>query len=703
MTMMGNLEAPTSLIGWKIGSIEIRRLLAEGGMGRVYVGWDERLQREVALKAIRPDRWSPSTRSRLLTEARVLSRLNHPHICAIHGYLPGEESDFLVLELIRGKTLQAALDEDILDPRSRMEIAEQIASALAAAHAQGIIHRDLKPANVMLTLDSGAKVLDFGIARTAGFQGNDTHPGFIGKQENAAWTSPGKVIGTAEWMSPEQAKGEPLTAASDMYSFGLLLQRLFTGQSPYESGLSSVDTLRRAQKGQSRPVDGLGKALTALIERLKSLAPQERPIASEVQRALRRVREAPRRRARRLAAAAAVLVVVLAAVKYTVDLHSQRDAALRAQQEAELVRKQEAETTAFLMEVFKVSDPGETQGNTVTARELLDRGADKIRSNLREQPLAQARLLDTMGQIYFRLGLYAEARPLLEDSLALRQRYRAGAVPLADSHQHLGLLDQAQNRPEAESHLKKALDLRRESLGPGHPEVAQTLKALGVLDAMRGRLPEAKAAFQRALEIQEASLGRIHPDIAATLNNLAGVWMAQGHPERAESLLWRGLAIRESTLPPGHPDFAANLEALACLYEDRPQEAVPLHRRALAIAEKSLGPSHPRTLLIVTNLGNDLAALGRWSEAETFLKRAIETREKVLGPQHPDLASSLGMLANLYRDQQRFAKARSLYRRALAIYEAAYPPDHPRLAGLRESYAEMQTREQGGRITIASR
>jgi tetratricopeptide (TPR) repeat protein/predicted Ser/Thr protein kinase len=700
---METLEAPASLIGRKIGSIAIRSLLAEGGMGRVYVGYDERLQREVALKAVRPDRWSPSSRSRLLSEARVLSRLNHPHICAIHGYLPGEESDFLVLERIHGKTLLEALDEDALDPRSRMEVAEQIASALMAAHTQGIIHRDLKPANVMLTFDSGVKVLDFGIARRATSSEDETHPGFVVEQEDPSSTSPGNVVGTAEWMSPEQAKGEPLTAASDMYSFGLLLQQLFTGRSPYEPGLTSVDVLRRAQKGQSRPIEGLGKALTSLIERLKSLAPQDRPLAAEVQRFLRRVREAPRRRTRRLAAAAAALAAILGASKYTVDLQRQNHAALQARQEMELARKQEAETTAFLMEVFKVSDPGEIRGNTVTARELLDREAGKIRGSLRNQPLSQARMLDIIGQVYFRLGLYIQARPLLQDSLALRQRYSAGPVPLADSHEHLGLLSQAQSRPDAESHLREALALRRESLGPRHPDVGRTLKGLGVLAATRGQLTEAEAAFQQALEIQEASLGRVHPEVAATLNNLAGVWIAQGYPERAEPLLLRGLAIRESTLPPGHPDFAANLEALACLYQDRPRQAVPLHRRALAIAERTLGPSHPRTLLIVTNLGGDLVSLGQWHEAEALLKRSVEAREAVLGPAHPDLASSLGLLADLYRDQHRFTEAAPLYRQALAIYEAAYPPDHPRLAALRESYADMQTQESGGEIALALR
>ncbi len=721
--MIESAEAPVSLIGRRIGTIEIRRFLAEGGMGRVYVGYDDGLQREVALKAIRPDRWSSASRSRLLSEARALSRLNHPHICAIHGYVPGEESDFLVLELIRGRTLQEILEEDTLDFRSRMAIAEEIAAALAAAHAQGVIHRDLKPANVMLTLDSGVKVLDFGIARMTSLSNEETltgleivkDGGLTGLQDLAEsdYTSPGKIVGTAEWMSPEQAKGEPLTVSSDMYSFGLLLQQLFTGRDPYETGMSGVDVLRRAQKGKSRPVQGLGKALTTFIERLKSMAPEDRPSAAEAVHRLRRVREAPRRRVRQLAAAAAAVLTVLGVVKYTVDLQSQRDAALHARREAEISRKQEAETTSFLMEVFKVSDPGEARGNSVTARELLDQGATKIRGNLRDQPLARARMLDTMGQVYHKLGLYTEARPLLEESLALRQEDPERPLALAESLEHLATLDQAQNRPEARVRYERALALREASQGSENPEVASLLSNLGVYYAMQGNLAKAGALFQRALAVQEKVLGPNHPDVARSLNNLAGVWIYQDHPDKAEPLLKRGLAIRQRALAPDHPDLAANLEALGTLYQNmgHPERAEPLHRRALAISEKSLGPDHPRTLLIVSNLGETLSSLGRNTAAEPLLKRAIRSRQQALGPDHPDVAYSLGILADLYRTERRFTEADPLYRRALAIFAASYNPDHPGTLRLRESYARMlkaagrpdEARAQEGTLTLAAK
>ncbi|MFL6263329.1 MAG: tetratricopeptide repeat protein [Thermoanaerobaculia bacterium] len=690
------------LLGRKVGTIRIHKLLGEGGMGSVYAGFDERLRREVALKAVRTDALTSNGRSRLLSEARVLSRLNHPNICSIHDFIPGEPADFLVLELIRGKTLREAIQRGI-DPAARLGVAERIADALVAAHAQGIIHRDLKTSNVMLTWDGGVKVLDFGIARlgeddlTAPDAGLDPDRTsfFIPRSEESfqfARTALGKVVGTAGCMSPEQARGEEVSVASDMYSFGLLLQELFTGKPAYPPGLDGLDLLREVQKGRTLPVTGVDAHLTGLIESLKSPAPESRPSAAEALQQLRWIGDKPRRRKRMLAAGLAVLLVAAGVGKYTWDLRQERDAALRAQQATELSRRQGDEIAGFLTDLFKVSDPGQARGGTVTARELLDLGARRVRRDLRGQPPVQARLLDTIGQVYFKMGLYGEARPLLEDALKIRREPAGEPLDLSASLEHLALLDQAQNRPEAEARYREALRLREGALGRRHPEVAKLLNNLGVLHAMRGEYPKAEGLFREALAIREATLGPLHPDVAASLNNLGMARSAQGDNRQAEALLLRGLRIREQALPPDHPDLAANLEALAVLDEDehRLVRAEQLHRRALAIWEKVLGPDHPRTALILTNLANALAQEpGKGGEAEALLRRAIRIREKALGPNHPQLASSLKSLAGLCRDQKRYAESAALYRRALAIYDAAYPPAHPERQALLKGYATL--------------
>src|SRR3954451_1873359 len=688
------------LPGRKVGTIRIHKLLGEGGMGAVYAGFDERLRREVALKAVRTDVLTSNGRSRLLSEARVLSRLNHPNICAIYDFVTGEETDFLVLELIRGKTLREAIQEGI-DPAARLGIAERIADALVAAHAQGVIHRDLKSSNVMLTWDGGVKVLDFGIARLgeealAGAGLDPDHTAFfIPESEESfqpAFTGRGKVVGTAGCMSPEQARGEEVSVASDMYSFGLLLQELFTGKPAYEPDLNAFALLKEVQKGRTLPVSGVDAHLTDLIESLKSLAPESRPSASEALQRLLWIGDKPRRRNRMLGIGLAVLLVIAGVGKYTWDLRQERDAAVRAQQAAELSRRQGDEIAGFLTDLFKVSDPGEARGSAVTARELLDQGARRIRRDLQGQPPVQARLLDTIGQVYFKLGLYDEARPLLEDALKIRRQPGGDPLDLSISLEHLALLDQAQSRTEAEARFQEALRLREKELGRRHPEVAKLLSNLGVFYAVRGEMPRAEGLFRKALAIREATLGSWHPDVALSLNNLGMARASQGDRRQAKAMLRRGLKIRERALPPDHPDLAANLEALAVLYQDqrRAAESEHLHRRALAVWERTLGPDHPRTALILTNLGNALAMqAGKGGEAEMLLRRAIRIREKALGLHHPQLASSLKSLADLCRDEKRYAESESLYRRALAIYDGAYPPTHPERLALLEGYARL--------------
>jgi tetratricopeptide (TPR) repeat protein len=692
---------PWSLIGQRVGSIRIHRLLGEGGMGAVYAGYDERLQREVALKVVRFDSLSVNGRARLLSEARILSRLNHPGICTIHDFVSGETTDFLVLELIHGTTLRAAITQGIASA-ARLGIAERIAEALVAAHAQGVIHRDLKPSNVMLTRDDQVKVLDFGIARRSHGREDDTGSPYADPERTATFvleagefpfarTTPGKVIGTAGCMSPEQARGETVTVASDMYSFGLLLQELFTGKSAYAPTLTGAELIQAVQKGRTLPLAKMDAHLAALIERLKSLAPEDRPSAAEALHRLRWIGEKPRRRLRAIGTAVALVAVSLGVVKYTLDLRRERDAAVQARQQAELSHREGEEVVGFLLDLFKVSDPGEARGSSVTARELLDQGARKVRADLRGQPQVEARLLDTIGQVYLKLGLYGEARPLLEQSLEIRRRRGADPLDVSSSLEHVALLDQAENKPQAEPRLQEALRLRQAKLGRRNPEVAKLLNNLGVFYAVQHDAAKAEPLFKEALEIREATLGALHPDVATSLNNLGMIRASQGNTKGAEALLRRGLAIRERVLPLTHPDLGSNLEALGVLYQNQERfaEGERYHRRALAISEKVLGPSHPRTALILTNLAETLTGLGKNGEAEALFLRAIRARETALGAGHPDVGVSLAELANLYVGEQRYQEAEPLYRRALAIFAAAALHNHPSQTAALRSYARL--------------
>lgn len=695
------------LLGEKIGNIRVVEFLAEGGMGAVYVGFDEKLHREVALKAIRGDRLNAAAKTRFLREARALSQLDHPGICAIHDYLETPGGDFLVLERIRGCNLQQALDGGAIDLAARLRIAEQVAEALGAAHSKGIIHRDLKLANVMLTDGGAVKVLDFGLAQATGDvpmgepgDGTAGTPGMAaGDATGYVRTELGSLVGTMSCMSPEQARGEKVTMASDMYAFGLFLQELFTDQPGYEQGLPQHLLLVKVREADTLPVVGLAPDLTELIQTLKSLAPEVRPTAAAALRRLRWIRDKPKRRLRALAIAAAVLLLVLGGIKYTLDLRRERDAALRARADAEQARREAEEVSSFLVDIFKVSDPGEARGGTVTARELLDRGAEQIRHGLRDQPASRARMMDAIGLIDHKLGLYAQARPLLEEAVAIRRRLPgtdlstelSTELDLAASLQHLGQVSQMQHRPETEALFREALAIQEKRLGPDDPEVAMTLNNLGIYYGYGGELDKAETIFQRALRIREAALGPGHPDVAMTINNLALVRTQQKRYAEADALFRRALAIRERALPPDHPDLAATLESLALLAQNqhRYTEALPLHARALKIWEKTLGPDHHRIGLVTTNLASCYDGLGRDREAEESYRRAIALHEKTLGADHPDVAFSLANLANFYRDRKRYAEAEGLYRRTIAIDERAFPPGSEKIAAPLRDYARL--------------
>lgn len=709
--------------GDRIGPYRILETLGEGGMGTVFLAEQTGpIRRRVAVKLIRARRIdSREALLRFQAERQALARMSHPAIAQVFdaGSTP-DGKPFIVMEYVPGEPIHTYCDRRSLDVNARLELFIAVCEGVQHAHQKGVIHRDLKPSNILVTEEQGRplpKIIDFGIAKALGEPLAD----------GTLVTGP-QLLGTPAYISPEAIAGEPgadLDTRSDVYSLGVVLYELLVGVPPFDPAGRAVAQLVRAVSEEApRPstrvqtLDHPTRERVAAARRanpmtlgrflrrdldwviLKALArdraeryPSAAALAEDLGRHLRRepVQAGPptatyrlakfvrRHTAAVVAAAVAVLALVLGLVGTTVTARRASHEAARANREAAAAR----EVSAFLVDLFQVSDPGRARGATVTARELLDAGAARVERELSDQPLTRATLMETIGTVYRKLGLYDEAAPLLEGALRLREAGGLDPLELASTLLAVSVLERERGRYDtAELLARRCLEIRERALGPNHPDVGDVLSSLGLVELRRGRYAEGEATLRRALAIRERALGPDHPGLGPALNNLAMVLKHQARYAEAEGLYRRDLGLAERALGPDHPDLAVTLNNLAivCRRQGRLDEAEPLMVRALAIREKALGPGHPE----VANSLNDLAALawnrGRLGDARTLFERALAIREQALGPDHPDLGRSLCNLGTLAAVDGRKADAEALFERSLAVFERSLPAGHPDLA-----------------------
>ena len=622
-----------SLVGTSVGHIRIAGDIGRGGMGEVYIGVDERLQRRVALKAIRAEyRLDPGARARFLREARMLSQLEDPHICRIYDYIEGTDADFLVLELIDGRTLTPGVIAT-LDRAARFSLAEQAAAVLVTAHGRGIVHRDLKPGNLMVTGDGSIKVLDFGLARaivtvagpavpegtspaatTAWFdgEGETGAPGSGEGAPDALLTAQGVISGSAAYMSPEQARGEALTTASDMYSFGLVLQELFTGNPPQPLEFSGLQLINRAARGESLPVRGLDPDLRSLIERLKALAPAARPTAIETAARLRWIREKPRRRMRQLVAAVVIILLAGGMLKYTLDLRAARG-------EAERRRGQAEDLIAFMLGDLR------SRLAPVGRLEILDEVGAKAMQYFDSLPpeaqddeelMRRARALSQIGEVRLAKGDAGGAIVALGESLALanrgveRQPSRTEwLATLGATHFWIGYAHW--NRNEFDAALReftayRTIAGRMVELEPRRTEwrneLAQSETNLGSVHQAEGRFADAEQHFDAAVTIKRA-LTDAEPHNPRWKQELAG------------SLSWLGEAVyRQGRVNDALRHYEATAALLASLTAAEPANTDWRLLRAI---------SHSKVSMVLRHQGRAREALAESRQAEGLARSLV--------------------------------------------------------------------------------
>ncbi len=716
----------TAEIGESIGPYRIEREIDHGGMGTVYlaVRADDAFERRVAIKLLNPGMASANLVRRFRSERQILASLDHPYIARLfEGGATEDGRPYLVMEYIEGLPVDEYCDRSRLPLRQRLELFRKICAAVHYAHQNLVVHRDVKPSNILVDENGEPRLLDFGIAKLL-------------DPEAFPYTVDATVTGlhpmTPHYASPEQVRGEAITTASDVYSLGVLLYKLLTGRLPHRlaglprreiervlsteepsrpsvavAGLSGASDVRESEptpdavsRSRATRPQQLRRQLTGDLDNIVLMALRKEPgrrygSVEQLSGDLRRHLEGLPVTARQSTLAYQVgsfvrrhkLAVVLAAsmlamvMIFAAAMARQARFTARQRDLAELERDKAEQVSAFLVDLFEVVDPGEARGNTITAREVLDRGAAQVRRELANQPEVQASLLDAIGTVYLNLGLYEQSAPLLESSLETREtRHGADHPEVARSLHHLGTLYRHQGRyDEAEPLLRRALAVREESLGPAHAGVGETLQQMAILERQQGRYAEAEALLERALEIFRRQLGPEHPNVARCLRVLSGVRMNQGRYDEAEPLLQSALAIDEKVHGEDHLQTAVGLFDLAKLHAGRAEydRAEPYLRRILPIFTESLGEDHPWTADIHLGLAYLAKGRGDLTKAEPGLRRALEIYRGALGIDHARVANCFYELGDVIFRQGRLVEAEPLLHQALAIRERILETGHP--------------------------
>jgi tetratricopeptide (TPR) repeat protein len=365
----------------------------------------------------------------------------------------------------------------------------------------------------------------------------------------------------------------------------------------------------------------------------------------------------------------------------------QRAAAQRETRRAEAEAETAKQTTNFLVDLFRISDPSEARGNSVTAREMLDKGAARIDRELSQQPAIQATLMDTVGTVYMGLGLYKEARPLLDRAVVQRRAF-ASTDPnvLSASLSHLGELQTLQaNFDQGEKSYREAIAF--ESAQPPTPQnraaLAISLHGLGVALQRQGRGADAEQSFRQALELQRRVLGPAHPDIARTLQDLAKVIDDDGNLKAATPLMQQALNMqRQLNGAQPDPGLAETINDMGTLlYEGGNYDAAAkLYLEAIAMKRRLLGDKHPEIALTLSNLARVLQDKGDLAGAEARFREALVMQRQTLGDRHPDVANTLNNIAFVQYDRGDKVGAVATEREALEVDRQLFAGDHPEVA-----------------------
>ncbi len=693
-------EDECNLIGETFGIYQLNKKLGSGGMADVYSATrtDGVHSNPVALKLVRGWGDPKELVARFKRERKILSSLKHPNITYfLDGGLSEKGRPYYVMEYVEGEHFDQYCQRKNLPIHESLKLFIEVCEAVASAHQQLVIHRDLKPSNILVTEQGQVKLVDFGIAKIMDDEGLETSLSVLG------------IPMTLRYGSPEQVKRDTLTTASDQYSLGVLLFELLTGQSPYDLKrgdlLKAVCETQPKRPSQSNSQRRISRDLDAITLKALQKAPERRyssvqQFAEDIQRYLTKrpviaheisvLYLATRFVQRNLMMVIVVLTLLSVGFGQQIRVMNERDVAERERELATKKGETSRQVQKFMVDLFEISDPGDSRGNSITAREILDRGVIKIKENLKEQPEEKSTLLHTMGAVYLNLGLYETSEILLKQSLLLRQNILpAGGIEEAESLNEYGKLKQMQGRyQEAITLHQQALAIYTNLPGEHDQHVAETYNNLGVVHQVKGEYEQAIEYYKKSSLINRKVLGKNHFRVGITFNNLGVVYRIKGEYDQAIEYYERALPILKKTKDENHPTVGSAYVNLGTVYFSKGDNdrAIEYIEQGLAIELNAFGENHPNVALTYGNLGTAYAAKGEYERAITYFEKELLIDINKLGKDHPSVANNYIDQGIVYQMKKEYERAIEYSEKATSILSSTVESNHPLYS---EAYANL--------------
>ncbi len=708
---------PQEIPGMALGPYTLIERIGAGGFGAVWLAEQRApVKRSVALKILKPGVDTQEVIRRFEAERQALAMMDHPNIA--HVFDAGATAagrPYFVMELVRGISIIKYCASQKLDARARLELFVQVCHAIGHAHQKGVIHRDIKPSNVLVTQHDGtaqAKVIDFGIAKAISDEPGDSD-----------LTRQGQLIGTPEYMSPEQAQlGGDIDTRTDVYSLGVLLYELLTGQTPISHadliGHDLGEMARRVREVEpqlpSTRVSTLGRETGHLepfphedAHKLRSVLRGDldwitmkclekdrarryetvNALAMDVVRHLNgeavlaappsrsyRITKFARRHKGAVAAAGIVFAALLAGLASTLWQ------AQRASNEAARAQAAEAQMRQRAEELEQVARFQESQ---LSGIDTVEMGAHLRQSLLDavppEERVALEAELEPVNFTDIALGtldasIFDQAMTSIEEQFSAQPLVKARLFQsIANAMRELGLLESAM-APQ-----QKALEIRRRALGEAHPDTLTSINETGLLLQNSGKLTDAEPYLRQALEGRRRVLGNQHADTLTTINDIGELLFSQGQRGEAGDWFREALEGRRNVLDADHPDILLSLNNLGASLTatEHLAEAEPIYREVLNIRRRTLGENAPGTLESVGNLAALLRRLGKFNEAAPLYEEALAQRRHVLGNAHPNTIHSMNGMVRMLGDLGHYEESLQLAQEALDTARRTLGNNHP--------------------------